>query len=207
MANSKQVKDFVSQLTTTEAIDLKSALEEKWRVSAAAAVSVVAPPTQTSVQDETMYDVVLTDVGINKLEVIKAVRKTTDLDINQAKAVVESAPTEINEFATKLQAENIKVAVESVGGTVDLIPYEQGSWTPLEEPSQPSYTNERREIDSSSNSLKTSRLLGHVVIGVTIAYILGPMSPLPALKSWGLEIVICLAIVGLLASIFNTIKR
>ena len=114
MADIAKLVDQLSELTVLEAADLAKALEEKWGVSAAAAVA--AAPAE----EKTEFDVILTGDGGKKINVIKEVRAITGLGLGEAKALVESAPKPIKEGVNKDEAEKIKKQIEEAGGTVDL---------------------------------------------------------------------------------------
>lgn len=125
MAVSKEdVMETISKMTVMEVVDLVEAMEEKFGVSAAAAVAVAAPAAggteATAVEEKTEFDVVLVSFGDNKIAVIKAVRAITGLGLKEAKASVEGAPKPIKEGATKDEAEDIKKQLEEAGATVEL---------------------------------------------------------------------------------------
>ena len=116
MADIEKLVEELSKLTVLEAADLAKALEEKWGVSAAAAVAVAAP----AAEEQTEFDVILTGDGGNKIAVIKEVRAITNLGLTEAKALVEAAPKAIKEGVSKAEAEDIKAKITAAGGTVDL---------------------------------------------------------------------------------------
>jgi len=106
-----------------EAADLAKMLEEKWGVSAAAAVAAgpaAAGPAAAVVEEKTEFDVILTGDGGKKINVIKEVRALTGLGLTEAKTLVESAPKAIKEGVNKAEAEKIKAQIEAAGGTVEL---------------------------------------------------------------------------------------
>ena len=125
MADINALVDQLSALTVLEAAELSKALEEKWGVSAAAAVAVAAPaggaagaaPAEEA-KDE--FDVVLTGDGGKKINVIKEVRAITGLGLTEAKALVEGAPKAIKEGVSKDEAEKLKKQLEEAGATVEL---------------------------------------------------------------------------------------
>jgi large subunit ribosomal protein L7/L12 len=124
MAVSKDdILETISNMSVMEVVDLISAMEEKFGVSAAAAVAA-APATggdaagEAAVKDE--FDVVLTGFGENKVAAIKAVRAITGLGLKEAKDAVESAPTVLKEAASKGEAEEVKKQLEEVGATCEL---------------------------------------------------------------------------------------
>jgi large subunit ribosomal protein L7/L12 len=124
MADINSLVDQLSQLTVLEAADLAKALEEKWGVSAAAAVAVAGPaasgPAAPAAEEKTEFDVILTGDGGKKINVIKEVRAITGLGLGEAKALVEGAPKAVKEGVNKDEAEKIKKQIEDAGGTVEL---------------------------------------------------------------------------------------
>ena len=125
MADINALVDQLSSLTVLEAADLATALEEKWGVSAAAAVAVAGPAAgggaaapAAEVQSE--FDVILTGDGGKKINVIKEVRAITGLGLGEAKALVESAPKAVKEGVNKDEAEKIKKQLEEAGATVEV---------------------------------------------------------------------------------------
>ena len=118
MADIEKLVDQLSALTVLEAADLAKALEEKWGVSAAAAVAVAGPAAAAAPAAE--FDVILTGDGGNKIAVIKEVRAITSLGLTEAKALVEAAPKAIKEGVNKAEAEDIKAKILAAGGTVEL---------------------------------------------------------------------------------------
>ncbi len=123
MADIEKLVEELSSLTVLEAADLAKALEEKWGVSAAAAVAVAAPAAggaAPAAEEQTEFDVILTGDGGNKIAVIKEVRAITNLGLTEAKALVEGAPKAIKEGVGKAEAEEIKAKILAAGGTVDL---------------------------------------------------------------------------------------
>ncbi len=124
MADIAKLVDQLSELTVLEAADLAKALEEKWGVSAAAAVAVAGPAAggaaAPAAEEKTEFDVILTGDGGKKINVIKEVRAITGLGLGEAKALVESAPKAVKEGVNKDEAEKIKKQIEDAGGTVEL---------------------------------------------------------------------------------------
>src|SRR5690606_39012445 len=106
-------------LTVLEAADLAKMLEEKWGVSAAAPVAAAAAGAAPA-EEKDSFDVVLTDGGANKINVIKEVRAITGLGLKEAKDLVEGAPKPLKEGAAKADAEEIKKKIEAAGGKVEL---------------------------------------------------------------------------------------
>ena len=124
MPDIAKLVDQLSELTVLEAADLAKALEEKWGVSAAAAVAVAGPaaagPAAPAAEEKTEFDVILTGDGGKKIQVIKEVRAITALGLTEAKTLVESAPKAIKEGVNNDEAEKIKKQIEDAGGTVEL---------------------------------------------------------------------------------------
>ena len=124
MADINALVDQLSELTVLEAADIAKALEEKWGVSAAAAVAVAGPAgggaAAPAAEEKTEFDVILTGDGGKKINVIKEVRAITGLGLGEAKALVEGAPKPIKEGVNKDEAEKIKKQIEEAGGTVEL---------------------------------------------------------------------------------------
>jgi len=122
MADINNIVDQLSALTVLEAAELAKALEEKWGVSAAAAVAVAGPAAAAApaVEEKTEFDVILTGDGGKKINVIKEVRVITGLGLGEAKALVEGAPKALKEGVNKDEAEKIKKQIEEAGGTVEL---------------------------------------------------------------------------------------
>ncbi len=123
MADLAKIVEDLSALTVLEAAELSKMLEEKWGVSAAAAVAVAAGPVAAAgpaAEEQTEFDVILTGDGGNKINVIKEVRAITGLGLGEAKALVESAPKAIKEGVSKAEADELKAKIEAAGGTVEL---------------------------------------------------------------------------------------
>ncbi|SCW49838.1 LSU ribosomal protein L12P [Sphingobium faniae] len=124
MADINALVDQLSALTVLEAAELSKALEEKWGVSAAAAVAVAGPaagaPAAAAAEEQSEFDVVLTGDGGKKINVIKEVRAITGLGLTEAKALVESAPKAVKEGVSKDEAEKLKKQLEEAGATVEL---------------------------------------------------------------------------------------
>ncbi|MCH7832874.1 MAG: 50S ribosomal protein L7/L12 [Proteobacteria bacterium] len=124
MANLEKIADDLSSLTVMEAADLSKLLEEKWGVSAAAPVAVVAAvPADAdgaAAEEKNEFDVILASIGDKKINVIKEVRALTQLGLKEAKDLVESAPAQIKEGVPKEEAEEIKKKLEDAGATVEL---------------------------------------------------------------------------------------
>ena len=122
MSNIANLVEELGKLTVLEAVDLVKQLEETWGVSAAAPVAMMAGPAAAeAVEEKTEFDVVLTDIGANKIAVIKAVREVAPgLGLADAKKLVESAPANILEGVTKDAAETAKKKLEEAGAKIEL---------------------------------------------------------------------------------------
>jgi large subunit ribosomal protein L7/L12 len=122
----KSIMQTIESMTVMELADLVKALEDKFGVQAAAAVSVQAlvgaggGPAQGPVEEKTTFTVVLTSAGTNKIQVIKELRVLTSLGLKEAKDLVDGAPKTVKDGATKEEAEKIKKALEGAGGKVEL---------------------------------------------------------------------------------------
>jgi large subunit ribosomal protein L7/L12 len=123
MADLQKIVDELSGLTVLEAADLAKMLEEKWGVSAAAPVAMMAAGAGAAaapVEEQTEFTVVLTGAGAQKINVIKEVRAITSLGLKEAKDLVEGAPKPVKEGVPKDEAEKIKKQLEAAGATVEL---------------------------------------------------------------------------------------
>jgi large subunit ribosomal protein L7/L12 len=123
MADLQSMAENLSSLTVMEAAQLVKMLEEKWGVSAAAPVAAVAagaPVAAAAVEEQTEFEVVLKEVGDNKINVIKVVREVTSLGLKEAKDVVDGAPRTVKEGVTKDDAEAMKKKFEAVGAKVEI---------------------------------------------------------------------------------------
>jgi large subunit ribosomal protein L7/L12 len=124
MAVSKEdILESISNMTVLEIVDLISAMEEKFGVSAAAAVAaapVAAAAGEAAAEVKDEFDVVMTSFGANKVGVIKVVRAITGLGLKEAKDMVEGAPSTVKEAANKEEAEKIKKELEEAGASVEL---------------------------------------------------------------------------------------
>jgi len=126
MADLQKIVNDLSSLTVLEAAELAKLLEEKWGVSAAAAVAVAAgaaaasAPGAAPAEEKTEFTVVLASVGEKKIEVIKEVRAITGLGLKEAKDLVEGAPKNVKEGVNKDDAAKIKAQLEKVGAKVEL---------------------------------------------------------------------------------------
>ena len=123
MSKLEKLVDDLSALTVLEAADLAKMLEEKWGVTAAAAVAVAAGPAAGPVEaaeEQTEFTVMMTSFGEKKIEVIKEVRAITGLGLKEAKDLVEAAPKAVKEGVSKAEAEKIKTQLEAAGAKVEL---------------------------------------------------------------------------------------
>ena len=122
MADLQKIVDQLSSLTVLEAADLAKLLEEKWGVSAAAPVAMMAAGAAAAapVEEKTEFTVVLTAAGAQKINVIKEVRVITSLGLKEAKDLVEGAPKPVKESVSKDEADKIKKQLEAAGATVEL---------------------------------------------------------------------------------------
>jgi large subunit ribosomal protein L7/L12 len=123
MADLQKIVDDLSGLTVLEAAELAKLLEEKWGVSAAAAVAVAAGPAAgaaPAAEEKTEFTVILAAAGEKKIEVIKEVRAITGLGLKEAKDLVEGAPKAVKEGVNKDDAAKIKATLEKVGAKVEL---------------------------------------------------------------------------------------
>ena len=119
----KKILDLVSEMSVLELSQLVKAMEEKFGVSAQAAVAVAAAPAggaAPAAEEKDSFDVILESVGDKKIEVIKVVKNATGLGLAEAKAVVDSAPKAVKEAAPKADAEKLKAELEAAGAKVSL---------------------------------------------------------------------------------------
>ena len=122
MADLNKIVDDLSSLTVLEAAELAKLLEEKWGVSAAAAVAVAAAPAGAAapVEEKTEFTVMLAAIGDKKIEVIKEVRAITGLGLKEAKDLVEGAPKPVKEGVNKDEAAKFKKQLEDAGASVEV---------------------------------------------------------------------------------------
>lgn len=125
MAVTKQdVIDFISNMTVLELSELVKDLEDKFGVTAAAPVAMMAAPAAEAaaapVEEKTEFDVILTGSGDKKIQVIKEVRAITGLGLKEAKDLVEGAPKPVKEAVSKEEADKLKAQLEGAGGTVEI---------------------------------------------------------------------------------------
>ena len=115
-----QIIEAVAAMSVMDVVELVSAMEEKFGVSAAAAVAVAAGPAADAAEEKTEFDVILKAAGANKVAVIKAVRGATGLGLKEAKDLVESAPAALKEGISKDDAEALKKSLEEAGAEVEV---------------------------------------------------------------------------------------
>lgn len=123
MAVSKEeILETIANMTVMEVVDLISAMEEKFGVSAAAAMAAVpvAAAAAPVVEEKTEFDVVMTSFGENKVNVIKVIRAITGLGLKEAKDLVEGVPSTVKEAVSKQEAEGIKKQLVEAGATVEI---------------------------------------------------------------------------------------
>jgi large subunit ribosomal protein L7/L12 len=124
MADLAKIVEDLSALTVLEAAELSKLLEEKWGVSAAAPVAVAAAGGAAAAapveEEKTEFDVILTDAGANKINVIKEVRAITGLGLKEAKDLVDGAPKTVKEAVSKAEAEDMKKKLEAAGAKIEL---------------------------------------------------------------------------------------
>ncbi len=122
--STEEILDTISNMTVIEVVDLIKAMEEKFGVSAAAAVAPMAMPAggagAAAAEEQTEFDVILKAFGDNKVGVIKVVRALTGLGLKEAKDLVEGAPSTVKEAVSKKDAEDIKKQLEEAGASVEL---------------------------------------------------------------------------------------
>jgi len=127
MADLEKIAESLSSLTILEASELTKILEEKWGVTAAAQVAVAAAPaggdaggSAASAEERSEFDVILSSMGDQKINVIKEVRAITGLGLKEAKDLVEAAPKPVKEGVSKDEADKIKAQLEGAGATVEV---------------------------------------------------------------------------------------
>lgn len=113
-----QILDAIAEMSVMDVVALVEAMEEKFGVTAAAAM--VAGPAAEAAEEKTEFDVVMTSFGGNKVAAIKAVRAATGLGLKEAKGLVESAPVAVKEAISKEEAEALKTNLEAIGATIEV---------------------------------------------------------------------------------------
>ena len=117
---NEQIIEAIASKSVTEIVELITAMEEKFGVSAAAAVAAAPAAGAAAGEEKTEFDVVLAEAGANKVAVIKAVRGATGLGLKEAKDLVESAPAVLKEGIAKAEAEALKKELEEAGAKVEI---------------------------------------------------------------------------------------
>jgi large subunit ribosomal protein L7/L12 len=126
MAAVDTVFDELGKMTVLELVELKNKIEEEWGITAAAPVAVAAPGAAApggdgaAAEEQTAFDVVLTEAGGQKIQVIKVVRAITGLGLKEAKDLVDSAPKPVKEGLAREEADSIKSQLEEAGATVEV---------------------------------------------------------------------------------------
>ena len=122
-----KVFDELGKLSVLDLVELKSKIEEEWGVTAAAPVAVAAPGAAPAgggdgavAEEQTAFDVILTEAGDKKIQVIKVVRGITNLGLKEAKDLVDGAPNPVKEGATREEADEIKTQLEEAGAKVEV---------------------------------------------------------------------------------------
>jgi large subunit ribosomal protein L7/L12 len=121
-----KIFDELGKMSVLELVELKNKIEEEWGITAAAPVAVAAPGGAAAggdgaaAEEKTSFDVVLTEAGGQKIQVIKVVRAVTGLGLKEAKDLVDSAPKPVKEGAAQEEADQIKAQLEEAGATVEL---------------------------------------------------------------------------------------
>src|SRR5919202_2478099 len=124
--DTAKLVDQLGKMTVLELVELKNALEEEWGVTAAAPVAVAAAPAAgggdgaAAAEEKTSFDVVLTNAGGQKIQVIKVVRAVTGLGLKEAKDLVDGAPGPVKEGVAQDEADSIKAQLEEAGASVEL---------------------------------------------------------------------------------------
>ncbi|OOE89145.1 MULTISPECIES: 50S ribosomal protein L7/L12 [Salinivibrio] len=117
---NEQILDAIADMSVMQVVELIEAMEEKFGVSAAAAVVAGGAGEGAAVEEQTEFDVILTEAGANKVSVIKAVRGATGLGLKEAKALVDGAPAPLKEGVEKEEAEALKAQLEEAGASVEV---------------------------------------------------------------------------------------
>ncbi len=120
MAKIDELLESIDALSVAELAELVKGIEEKYGVSAAAVAAPVAGGAAAAAEEKTSFDVVLTHVGANKIQVIKVVRDATGLGLKEAKELVDGAPKTVKEGASKEEAEELKAKFTEAGAVIEL---------------------------------------------------------------------------------------
>jgi len=118
--SQEDILEAVSNMTVMEIVDLISAMEEKFGVTAAVAAAAPAAGGEAAGEEQTEFDVILTSFGANKVSVIKAVRAITGLGLKEAKGAVDGAPSAIKEGVSKSEAEEVLKTLEEAGASAEI---------------------------------------------------------------------------------------
>lgn len=120
--SNEDILNAIAEMSVMDVVALVEAMEEKFGVSAQAAVAVAAGPAAAgeAAEEQTEFDVMLTSAGEKKVNVIKVVREITGLGLKEAKGLVDGAPAAVKEAASKEEAEQIKAKLEEAGATVEV---------------------------------------------------------------------------------------
>ncbi|HVP75449.1 MAG TPA: 50S ribosomal protein L7/L12 [Gaiellaceae bacterium] len=123
MAAVDTLFESLGKLSVLELVELKKKIEDEWGITAAAPVAVAAAgavPAAAEAEEKTSFDVVLTEAGAQKIQVIKVVRAVTGLGLKEAKDLVDSAPKPVKEGVAKDEADSLKAQLEEAGASVEL---------------------------------------------------------------------------------------
>ena len=125
MAGVDSIFESLGKMSVLELVELKNKIEEEWGITAAAPVAVAAPGAPAAgdgaaAEEKTAFDVVLTEAGGQKIQVIKVVRAVTGLGLKEAKDLVDSAPSAVKEGVAQEEADSIKAQLEEAGASVEL---------------------------------------------------------------------------------------
>ena len=123
MAAVDTIFESLGKLSVLELVELKKKIEDEWGITAAAPVAVAAAgaaPAAAEAEEKTSFDVVLTEAGAQKIQVIKVVRAVTGLGLKEAKDLVDSAPKPVKEGIAKDEADSLKAQLEEAGASVEL---------------------------------------------------------------------------------------
>ncbi|HEY7773576.1 MAG TPA: 50S ribosomal protein L7/L12 [Marinagarivorans sp.] len=118
--SQEDIINAIAEMSVKDVVELVTAMEEKFGVSAAAAVAVAAGDAGAAAEEQTEFDVILTGAGDKKVNAIKAVREITGLGLKEAKAIVDGAPAAVKEGLSKEDAEAAKAKLEEAGASVEL---------------------------------------------------------------------------------------
>lgn len=127
--NTQEIIEAIEKMSVLELVELKKALEERWGVTAAAPVAVAAAaapaaagaaPAAAAAEEQTEFEIILKEVGPEKIKVIKAIRELTNLGLKESKDMVESAPTSVKKGATKEEATAAKAKLTEAGAVVEI---------------------------------------------------------------------------------------